>query len=100
MEDLRDFVSSKEAFSGVGEGLGEKQEVCEKHGTYTSKGMRWLGKKEIWSGCPQCKAEQQAEEDHRDRLDERARSQHHRTDQAQHHQREILRRSKVEGEFR
>lgn len=63
MEDLRDFVSSKEAFSGVGEGLGEKQEVCEKHGTYTSKGMRWLGKKEIWSGCPQCKAEQQAEEE-------------------------------------
>ena len=38
-------------------------------------------------------AEQQPEHDHGDRLDHRAMRQHHRRDQAEHHQREIFRRA-------
>jgi hypothetical protein len=44
-------------------------------------------------------AEQQAEQDHRDGLEQRARRQHHGADQAQHHQREVLGRPELEGEF-
>ena len=44
-------------------------------------------------------AEQQAQHDHADGLEQRARGQHHGTDQAQHHQREVLSRAKHEGHF-
>ena len=43
--------------------------------------------------------EQQAEHDHRDGLDQRARCQHDRTDQAEHHQRKVFRRPELEREL-
>lgn len=40
------------------ESLGEKQVECEKHGAYTSSGVRYLGRREIWTRCPDCDAEE------------------------------------------
>jgi hypothetical protein len=45
------------------------------------------------------KAEQQAEHDHPDRLQQRTRREHDGADQAQHHQREVFGRTELEGEF-
>jgi hypothetical protein len=44
--------------------------------------------------------DQQAQHDHRDRLDERAVREHDRGDEAQHHQREVVRGAELEGELR
>ncbi len=44
-------------------------------------------------------AEQQTQHDHANRLEQRAGSQHHGTNQTQHHQREILGRAEHEGHF-
>ena len=46
----------------LGESLGTKEAVCEKHGTYTSVGHRWIGRIESWSGCKQCEAEKRQQE--------------------------------------
>ncbi|MPM27398.1 hypothetical protein SDC9_73909 [bioreactor metagenome] len=43
--------------------------------------------------------QQQAQHDHAHGLEQRARSQHHGTDQAQHHQREVFGRAELEGHF-
>lgn len=45
--------------------LGDRVDVCDKHGEFTATGTR-LGKREIWTNCPDCKearlaAERQAE---------------------------------------
>jgi hypothetical protein len=40
---------------------------------------------------------QQPEQDHADGLEQGARCQHHRADQAQHHQRKVFSRAKLEG---
>jgi DNA replication protein DnaC len=34
--------------------LGERTEVCTEHGEYPSTGVRYLGKREIWTSCPDC----------------------------------------------
>ena len=34
--------------------LGDKEVVCATHGTYTSSGARYMGKREIWTRCPSC----------------------------------------------
>ena len=67
MEDLRDFVTAKDALAGLGADLGEKQAVCDKHGPYTSTGKRWLRNVEVWSKCPSCEAEAIAAEAERKR---------------------------------
>jgi DNA replication protein DnaC len=36
------------------EHLGECVQVCEQHGEFTSKGERFLGRREVWTGCPAC----------------------------------------------
>lgn len=36
------------------EPLGEEHRVCNSHGAYTSTGVRYLGRREIWTGCPDC----------------------------------------------
>ena len=45
-------------------------------------------------------AEQQAQDDHGDRLQHRAVRQHHGRDQAEHHQREIFGRAELERDLR
>lgn len=44
------------------ESLGEKQVQCEAHGGYTSAGNRYMGKREIWTGCPACEDQRLASE--------------------------------------
>lgn len=46
--------------------LGSAEVDCQQHGPYTTHGVRYMGKREIWSQCPSCKeaalaAERQAE---------------------------------------
>ena len=43
--------------------------------------------------------QQQAQNDHGHRLEQRTRGQHHRTNQAQHHERKVLSRAELEGDF-
>lgn len=42
--------------------LGVRTSACEKHGEYESTGSRFLGAREIWSGCPACEEERKVEE--------------------------------------
>lgn len=46
--------------------LGERKADCQAHGIYIASGTRFMGRREIWTGCPDCKesalaAERQAE---------------------------------------
>ncbi len=43
-------------FNGPSIGQSERQDQCEKHGEFTSKGYR-IGKIERWMGCPTCSKE-------------------------------------------
>lgn len=48
------------------EPLGDRDADCTEHGPYTSAGVRYMGKREIWTPCPACEdirlaAERQAE---------------------------------------
>lgn len=56
--------------------LGEKNVTCDKHGDYTSSGVRYFGKREIWTKCPDCVAEAESAERQElaDRQAEQARS--------------------------
>jgi DNA replication protein DnaC len=36
------------------EPLGDRTVLCEVHGEFTANGMRYLGKREIWTTCPDC----------------------------------------------
>lgn len=40
--------------------LGRREKVCEKHGPFTSEGISLFGT-ELWSICPQCRAEKEKE---------------------------------------
>lgn len=42
--------------------LGEREVQCEQHGPYTSTGMRYFGKREIWTPCPDCEDARMAAE--------------------------------------
>lgn len=44
------------------EPLGEVVIECKDHGTYTSAGTRYMGKREIWTPCPDCDERRVAEE--------------------------------------
>lgn len=44
------------------EPLGDVQKQCEQHGEFTSTGVRYLGKREIWSRCPDCEENRMAQE--------------------------------------
>lgn len=41
--------------------LGEQIKVCEKHGEYASSGVRYFGRREIWTQCPDCVAAEEVE---------------------------------------
>lgn len=42
--------------------LGSKGAECEKHGTYITSGMLYMGRREVWSRCPDCKEAELAAE--------------------------------------
>lgn len=59
-----------DASSTLREPLGDRQSDCAEHGAYTSSGVRYMGKREIWTPCPDCEEarlarERQAEADRR-----------------------------------
>jgi DNA replication protein DnaC len=48
------------------EPLGDRDAACEQHGEYLSAGVRYMGRREVWTPCPACEearlaAERQAE---------------------------------------
>lgn len=42
------------------EPLGDKVVTCEKHGDFTASGVRYFGRKEIWTKCPDCVSERES----------------------------------------
>ena len=42
------------SFEDMRADLGERVENCDLHGDYTSNGVRFLGKREVWTKCPDC----------------------------------------------
>ena len=44
------------------EPLGELVKTCADHGDYTSSGARYLGRREIWTPCPDCDENRKAAE--------------------------------------
>lgn len=44
------------------EPLGERRVECEKHGSYIANGVRYFGKREIWTKCPDCESERESAE--------------------------------------
>ncbi len=46
----------------VREELGEESRTCATHGDFMASGVRYLGKREIWTGCPACEEAQLAAE--------------------------------------
>ncbi len=60
LKDLENHVGK--VFSGLStpvtkEPLGDREQLCEKHGTFKSSGARLFGKREIWTQCPDCEEE-------------------------------------------
>lgn len=47
-------VQATESTSALREPLGDRASVCADHGPYTSSGVRYVGKREIWTPCPDC----------------------------------------------
>lgn len=58
-EEMRDMIAIARG-GDTKEPLGELQKVCEAHGSYMSSGVRYLGKREIWTKCPDCVEEKLA----------------------------------------
>lgn len=40
--------------STLSEALGDKEVECLEHGVYTSTGVRYMGRREVWTRCPDC----------------------------------------------
>lgn len=52
--------------STLSESLGDKELDCPQHGPYVTTGVRYMGRREVWTRCPDCEearlaAERQAE---------------------------------------
>ena len=39
----------------LSEAIGERAENCQAHGDYTASGVRYMGRREVWTSCPDCK---------------------------------------------
>lgn len=65
MTDLSPDIRSALAGGPLQQDLGSGERVCETHGAYQATGLRMLFVKpnrDIWTGCPACKADTQAAE--------------------------------------
>lgn len=47
---------------GLKEPLGDKTVECETHGSYQSAGVRYMGRREVWTRCPACEEQKLADE--------------------------------------
>jgi DNA replication protein DnaC len=43
-----------ESVYAMKEPLGDRESVCVEHGPYSSSGVRYMGRREIWTPCPDC----------------------------------------------
>ena len=50
------------------EPLGDQTIECEKHGPYQSAGVRYMGRREVWTRCPACEEQKLADERQADAL--------------------------------
>lgn len=57
-----DMLTSTSKYTKLCEPLGEIVIECADHGTYTSAGTRYIGKREIWTPCPDCDERRVADE--------------------------------------
>lgn len=55
-------AARSEAVSTLKEPLGDKTIECQEHGDYTSAGTRYMGRREIWTPCPDCEDSRLARE--------------------------------------
>lgn len=56
---LASFVSGGTPLT---QAIGERKADCPAHGIYIASGVRYMGKREVWTGCPDCKEAQIATE--------------------------------------
>ncbi|MGI4776930.1 MAG: ATP-binding protein [Janthinobacterium lividum] len=65
-EDLGRAVERATANPGatLREPLGDRNLCCDQHGPYVSSGVRYMGKREIWTPCPACDEARIAAERH------------------------------------
>lgn len=55
-----DMSAVAQSNTSTREALGEREVHCEDHGPYTSSGVRYLGRREIWTRCPDCDAAEES----------------------------------------
>lgn len=65
-ENLQAAVARGMSGGPMRDPLGDRDAECEQHGPYVSAGVRYFGKREVWTPCPACEdirisAERQAE---------------------------------------
>ena len=48
--------------SSMREPLGDREQECAQHGLYLSAGVRYMGKREVWTPCPSCEEARLADE--------------------------------------
>ncbi|MDO8251424.1 MAG: ATP-binding protein [Rhodoferax sp.] len=58
-EQLASFVSG---VTPLTQALGERKADCPEHGIFIASGVRYMGKREVWTGCQDCKEAQAAAE--------------------------------------
>lgn len=68
MDLLSDRLPAK--LNAMREPLGDKSIHCHEHGVYIASGVRYMGRREIWTPCPECEearlaAERKAEAERR-----------------------------------
>lgn len=58
-EQMAGFISGETPLT---QAIGERKSDCPEHGIYLASGVRYMGKREIWTSCPDCKDAQAAAE--------------------------------------
>lgn len=58
-DQFASFISGETPLT---QALGERKADCPEHGIFIASGVRYMGKREVWTGCPDCKDAQAAAE--------------------------------------
>jgi DNA replication protein DnaC len=61
-ENLENAVGRALVGSSMREPLGDREGACDEHGPYLSAGVRYMGRREVWTPCPTCEDARLAEE--------------------------------------
>ena len=57
MEHFPDWKHPAASMPTGSESIGQRTDVCNKHGEFIASGKRYIGRINVWSKCPQCEAE-------------------------------------------